>query len=313
MRVIIDGNAMGWAHHSATKLNYAGLQTQAIYGYARMMRDFFNAFPGAPISVLWDGHAQHRFDILPTYKASREANREKDPQAASDHAEYKRAIPVIRAMLELMGVPQLLHPRYEADDLAGLMVNKFPGPHMLVTGDSDWLQLVRNDVVWFDPRKDGKKIALANFHEATGYATPEEYLNGKVLIGDTSDDIPGVPGMGEVGAAAFIAKWRTIQSFLDAVDQGTAVPTKRKSKTAKTPHPEEFIVSPEGRAIIHRGFELMDLRTPRIGNPELLQVRRGQLDEEKLKVLFQRLGFVSILRDWNSWFAPFTNKALATA
>jgi 5'-3' exonuclease len=304
MRIIIDGNAMGWAHHSATKLTYGGIETQAVFGFVKMLREFRYNYPAAPITVLWDGQAKKRFALLPSYKESREQRRQEDTEAQADHNSYKQASAIIQVACRLLGVTQLLHPDYEADDLAGLLCARLPGRKLLVTGDSDWLQLVSSDVTWYDPRRDGKQINISNFHELTGYASPLEHLHGKTLRGDDSDDIPGIQGFGKIETAKFIAKWATLDAFFAAVDAGTYTPATRKGKTAKTPHPEQMLASPEGRAVVARNFALMDLRDPVI-EIESIKVERGNLEPEKVVTLFERLGFVSLLRDFPAFIHPF--------
>ena len=301
---IIDGNSLGWAHHSATKLNYAGFQTQSIFGMAKALREIRTSYPGERIFVLWDGRAKHRFAELETYKGDREKRREEDPEAAKDHAEYKRAVPIIKKAFKLMGVPQLESPDHEADDIAGLLC-KMGGKKRLVTGDTDWLQLVSELVDWYDPRNGGKHISMRTFHEATGYFSPGEHIQGKALIGDTADSIPGVDGVGDTTAAGFLAKWRSVDAFFAAVDSGAHVPAQRKSKVAKTLHPEQVIASPEGRALFARNMRLMDLRTPHSDLQAKMVITPGAPNFDGLQTLLGRLGMVSILRDFNTWVYPF--------
>lgn len=304
MQIYVDGNAMGHAHHNATKLSTGSMQTQAIFGFTRMLRELRTSNPGGTNLILWDGYAKHRFEMLPNYKGDREVALE-DPEKLAHREAYRAQVPVIKKMAELLGVTQVVHPDYEADDLAGLMVSARPGRTRLVTGDSDWLQLIRDDVEWYDPRNGGKLINMGNLAQVTGYFTPDEYLEGKVLIGDNTDSIPGIVGIGPKTAVEFIARWKSVSRFFEAVDKGDYVPASRKSKAAASPHPEQILASPEGREIYRRNMALMDLRTPRIVNPQATEVTKGSFDAAKVETLCARLGFASITRNFAEWVRPF--------
>jgi 5'-3' exonuclease len=306
MLIVIDGNNTGNIHHHATTLTYGGFQTQAIFGFVKALRDFRARMPQAPILVLWDGRAQHRFDVDPEYKANRAEAEVKDPELASTRAAYRMVVPIIHKAIELLGIKQWIHPWMEADDLGGYLWRVTPGKTKVwMTGDTDWLQLVDETSAWVDARADGKgRIDLSNFHKATGYATPAEYIEGKMLIGDASDNIQGFDGIGKRTAPEFIAKWRTVQAFFDAVDTGTYTPATRKSKTAKSPHPEQVLASLEGRQRWAQLRQLMYLRDVQI-NPRDIRVTHSPCDPAKFRTLCDRLGFVSITRDYDNWVAPF--------
>jgi DNA polymerase I len=302
---IVDGNAIANAMHNGTVLTTGPFQTQAIFGMARKMREIKCA-DDASVVVLWDGKPKERFEAFPEYKANREEKERTDPEHAASRAAYRAQVPIIRKMIELMGIVQMVHPHKEADDLAGYLVHRMPGRRIrLYTGDTDWLQLVRSkDIDWYDNRYDGKLITFDTFHQATGFANADEYLEGKVLQGDSTDNIPGVPDMGPKNAAAFIAEHRSLQAFWSKVDDGSYTPKTRKSKTAKTPHPEQVVASPEGRQQLLLNMQLMDLRNPVFDASEVITTR-GRFDAENLRLLFARLGFASITRNFAEWSAPF--------
>lgn len=317
MNVLIDGNAIGHACHRATRLTIPGseFETQAIFGFIKTLRGLRVGLPQAKIVVLWDGYAKHRFEILPDYKGDRARKEASDPAEAKVRSSYRAQVPLIKKAVELLGVRQMQHPDLEADDLAGWLCKytSATAPALLVTGDSDWLQLVSEHVSWLDPRKEGKRITLANFHEATGYHTPVEYLHGKALIGDSTDSIPGVDGIGETTAALLLARFGSIDNFYRQVADGTYTPASRKSKTAKSPHPEQFLASDAGKSIFERNMKLMDLRHPRDPSPSPT-LTPGVLNIDKFTMLCARLGFASITRDIDTWardFAPREAVALA--
>lgn len=302
--ILIDGNSVGYAMHHAALLRAGSLQTQAVYGMIRRLRRLHELYSGANIATLWDGHAQFRYDILPDYKG----NRDDDAKKREVRERYREQRPYIKRALKVLGVRQLTGPDCEADDLAGLMVRgiceREPDPHIvLYTGDSDWYQLLRPGVIWRNPIEEANMVSLANLFEKTGYKTPIAYLQGKALCGDSSDNIPGVGGVSKDKAPEWLARWGSIPNFFKKVDSGEYTPAKRKAANAKTPHPEERLASPEGRAIWWRNLELMQLIKPR--PQKNVEVIRGEPNKQAFIELCEELNFSTILRDVDRFFAPF--------
>lgn len=309
MLQLIDANALGHAYHRATVLTVNGLQVQAIFGFVREMRKLRLASPASDILVLWDGYAQHRFALLPDYKGDRARKEQEDPTEGAVRAAYRAQVPIIKAALHMLGVRQMVHPDLEADDLAGALCAVAKGVRKrLVTGDTDWLQLVDEQTDWYDCRYDGKLITHQTFHQSTGYFTPDQYLQGKALQGDTTDSIPGIPGIAEKTAAVLIATWKGVQPFFNAVDDGSYTPKVRKSKTAVSLHPEQVLASPAGREVFRRNMALMDLRTPAPGMGAGIQMTSGPVNLESFQTLAARLNFASVTRDYAGWMLPFTQQ-----
>jgi DNA polymerase-1 len=223
-RIIVDANSLGYASHCATKLNVAGFETQSIFGMVKSARELKASSPDATLLYLWDGHAQWRYDLYPGYKA----DRDKDPKQALMRANYKKAKPVIQKALQLLGIMQLTVLTAEADDMAGFMVNSLnPEKKIkLVTGDQDWLMLVKDNVTWFDPIRDST-VTIHNFMDFTGYENGRAFLDGKALQGDGSDKIGGVGGIGKGTAPLFLAQFGSVQGFFDRVDSGDYIPKKK--------------------------------------------------------------------------------------
>jgi DNA polymerase I len=299
--IVIDGNAMGHAHHNASKLTTRlesgkEVQTQVIYGYARMLRDLYAKHPGAEIVVLWDGRAKFRYELYPDYKASRKKVLEDDPKKAADRQAYYDQIPLAKRAVTLMGIAQVRNSDLEADDLAGWFCRRTKQRQvLLVTGDRDWWQLITPNVTWLDPRGEGKVVNASSFEQHSGYPTTEQFIQGKALMGDNSDSIAGVGGIGEKGAAKLIAEYGTVEAFFAKCDGGFVPGSKALAGLA----------SPEGRAKFARNLSLMDLARAPDPDRTRTTVEPGAWDEEKLRTLCERLGFMSILRQWDSWITPF--------
>lgn len=300
MLIVIDGNAMGHAHHNSTTLTCGSMQTQAIFGFVRMLNLLASSHPDGDVVVLWDGRAQFRYDLFPEYKANRDVSA--DPKKQAHRQAYREQVPHIKVATKLLGVRQMICENLEADDLAGWMVRKLSPTRrmLLVTGDQDWLQLVNENVTWLDPRGEGKRITHETFQQATGYFTPQEFLQGKALRGDKSDEIPPVGGIGEKGAPVFLAAWRSVENFLAAVDEG---------KVAKMTKAQKNLASPEGRAAFNRNICLMDLRGGPEPDREKLTVFPGSFNEDMFRRYCERFSFLSILKDWDRFIQPFKAKS----
>jgi 5'-3' exonuclease len=335
--ILIDANAIGRASHAATKLTVGTFQTQAIYGFIRTVSALARENPRSPILTLWDGKPDHRFAMLPTYKEKR-TTALVDPEKAADRAAYHAQVPYIKKMIASLGIPQMLNSALEADDLAGYLVPilSATGEVELITGDSDWLCLVNERCSWFDPRKDGQKINHLDFFEKTGYFSPREYIEGKALIGDTTDDIPPAGGIGGKGAPEFMAQFRSMQAFRDQCDAGAFVPTSKAhrqmwkgtsefskeqwaaryvklvgldEKKAKK-HLKDYLEAWPGqsRSNWDRNIKLMDLLDQPKPDPAKTTLTHGELNETVYRTLCERLVFNSIIREWDQNMKPFRDR-----
>lgn len=325
---IIDGNSIGHAAHRATKLTAGGLQTQAVFGFIRTLRDMKVEHPGFTPMVLWDGKAQFRYDIHPLYKS----NRDNDPKKVEERQHYVAQRPYIARCLEHLGVRQMTAMKHEADDMAGYMVanlTKQDGNEVLLsTGDQDWIQLIRKGVTWRDHRDDSKVVTLDNLMDKTGYATPYAFLEGKCLHGDTSDVISGVGGIGETGAPEFLAEFGSVREFWRRCDSGEYVPSKKAhlnlwkgvSRFTKEEWAAQYTGDPEdkkalkkhmdewpgqGRILFGRNLRLMQLLKVQQPAKEDVVVVPGKFDMDKFAEVCEELAFVSILRNLEHFTKPF--------
>lgn len=302
--LLVDGNSIAHANHSMNPLTCGDMQVQAIFDFLKSMRHMLASIPGRPEPiVLWDGRAQWRIDLYPEYKGNRVAvDREQEERRAA----FDRQTPFIEAALRTLGVTQMRSPRLEADDLAGHMARRLSAAGKqvtLVSGDRDWIGLVDENVSWYDPIRD-RSVDAGNLLDKTGYFTPQAYVQGKALQGDNSDNVAGIAGLGEKGAALFLAQWKDVRRFFAEVDAGTYTP-KARGKTAKSLHPEQILASPEGRAIFERNLRLMDLAQSPAPAPGELIVQRGAPNPAGFRQLCQRLAFLSILREERSFLRTF--------
>lgn len=335
--VLIDANSIGRAAHAATKLTVGRFQTQAIYNFLRTMSAVGREYRGWNLLVLWDGRADHRYAIYPDYKGKRK-DALADPEKAADRAAYDAQVPFIKKSLEHLAIPQMTNSALEADDLAGYFVPRLTahGHVQLITGDSDWLQLVNERCSWFDPRNDGKRVTHQDFFQQTGFFSPREYLEGKALIGDTSDSITPAGGIGEKGAPEFMAQFRSMAEFWRQCDAGEFVPRLKAHKRlwqGTSPYTKEgwearFQSDPEwdekelkraqkkhmdawpgqARANWTRNMRLMNLLEQPHPDPTKTTIVQGALNEEAFQTLCDRLVFASIRREYGQFIEPFRER-----
>jgi 5'-3' exonuclease len=274
-------------------------------------------YPEHKVVVLWDGKSQTRRNLFPLYKANREAE-SKSPEQEARRAGYKKQVPKIMDALELLGVRQLLDYTEEADDLAGYIVEKIQAEEIvLITGDGDWKQLVcRPNVIWQDHRTDAI-CNYDNFEAVTGYKNAQAFLEGKALVGDTSDNIPGVGGIGKETAPMILKQHGSVETFLNfwtrKIGEGEKVP-KWVSNFVHNLAPKESTkygkMLPTQEAFA-RNMQLMKLAGYKPNKSNLLN-KVGSYDRQAFRDLCQEFMFNSILAQFNSWIVPFERASKIT-
>lgn len=300
--VVIDGNSLGYYHHNGAKLRAGKVETQAIFGFMRALSDFVTDYPGYMIVVLWDGHAQWRYDLLPPtadhpgYKGGRDD----DPKQAAMRQAYREIRPEIQEACRLLGIRQISCPTAEADDLAALLIEqseKKGCANVLVTGDGDWYQLVSDKTQLYNLRTTDY-IRLDNFKAKTGYVTPRAFVEGKCLMGDGSDKVPGVGMIGEDRAALILAEFGSIAALLRA--------SKTEDMSERPKYLRDFVTNAKGGfQALKRNIALMDLsKTPRPA-PGSIVVDHGTPNVEALRKFCEKYRFESFLMGFEHFVAGF--------
>src|SRR5436189_194557 len=187
--------------------NAQGTPTNAVYIFVTMLRKLLNEHRPEFIAASFDLPGRtFRDDLVADYKANRAAMPD----------ELAQQIPMVHAACEALGVPILTSERYEADDVIGTLAEKAAGAGFevaIVTGDKDFFQLVRNDIKVFNPKEEGTWYDAAGVKEKFGVA-PELVVDVLALMGDTIDNIKGVPGVGDKGAKELIAQYGSLENLL---------------------------------------------------------------------------------------------------
>lgn len=215
--VLIDGNSLiNRAFYAIPTLNNGkGEPVNAVFGFTNMLVKAITEYKPDYIAVAFDLHAPtFRHKLYPEYKAGRR----KMPD------ELRSQIPLLKDMLRLMNVKILEKETFEADDVIGTMSRRYPVKTVILTGDRDSLQLVNDDVeVYLTKRGLSEILAVTkdNIVENFGF-NANQVVDFKALAGDGSDNIPGVPGVGEKTAVDLLQKYSDLDGVYANVEKCTA-------------------------------------------------------------------------------------------
>ncbi|WP_448060213.1 DNA polymerase I [Cellulomonas hominis] len=217
--LLVDGHSMAYRAFFALPVDKfatsTGEPTNAVFGFVSMLANLLRDEAPTHVAVAFDaGRATFRTEEYPEYKGTRDASPEP----------FRGQVPWIKRILETMRVPVLEKPRFEADDILATLSTQAAAAGMQVlvcTGDRDALQLVTADVTVLYPVKGVSELARMTPEsvEARYGVTPARYPDLAALVGETSDNLPGVPGVGPKTAAKWIATYDGLDGIIAAVDQ----------------------------------------------------------------------------------------------
>ena len=271
--LIVDGNSlMHRAYHALPLMDADGVFTNAIYGFLNMLLKVIKEEDVRYIAVCFDEHGPtFRHTAYPDYKAGRSATPD----------ELRQQFRTIRELLTDIGVKWYTLMGWEADDLLGTLSLKAEEDvrPLLLTGDRDALQLVDGKTELMFTRKGISETILftpAKVHEEYGFG-PEQVTDWKGLAGDSSDNIPGIPGVGDKTAVKLLQKYGTLENILANTAQ-----EKGKLREKLETYPDQARMCKE-LATIHRDapvdFKLADCKLPDLKQaiPALKKLRLNAL------------------------------------
>lgn len=301
--MFIDGNSIAHAANAGTVLTVGQTQVQAVYGMVRSLRRLCAVYGERYHPVcLWDG-ASWRKLMYPEYKA----NRDKDDTAAAlalkeQKEKLKSQTRMIEMAINLLGIDQVRAANMEADDLAGILVDRHVARGdkiVLVTADRDWIQLIGPTVTWFDPIND-RKMMPSDLEEKYGVKTTKQFVELKALMGDMGDNISGVGGIGEKGAKEFLQTYESFINFSNKVLLEKTIDPKTLPKKYRD------LIEDENKAIkFNLNIDLMDLRTKKRPAPINLTLTKGAASEDAFRAFCDKLMFRSITQDLDNWLSVF--------
>lgn len=220
--IVIDGNSiMNRAFYALPPLTSSdGKPTNAVFGFCNILFKIISEASPTNMVVAFDvGKPTFRHLMYDGYKATRH----KMPE---DLAEQ---MPMIKDVLKTLGIKVLQKEGIEADDIIGTISKRFECPTIIVTGDRDCLQLVDNSTCVWLTKKGISEIDMLNnenFKEKMGIV-PSQIIDLKAMMGDSSDNIPGIPGIGEKSAYEFLGQYQTVEGLYENVDKLTGAKEKK--------------------------------------------------------------------------------------
>ncbi len=280
---IIDGHALCYRAYYAfirnPLTNSRGQNTSAIFGFARMLFRLIEDQAPDYLAVAFDPpEKSFRFRVYPGYKA----NREKMPD------DLRGQIEEIKRMVELLGIECLEVDDYEADDVLGSMAKQYASNDLevyLVTGDKDAYQLVTDRVKVLANRKG---ISDYEIYDVDGIRaklgiTPEQVIDYMAITGDTSDNIPGVKGIGEKGAQKLIETYGSFEEIYNHIDD---IKGKQKDLLA------------DGKESAELSRELVTIKTDIKLPVKLEDMAFTEVPAEQAVEYFRRHEMESIIREY---------------
>lgn len=277
--VLIDGNSIAYRAFFALPLlnNDKGIHTNAVYGFTMMLLRILEDEKPTHIMVAFDaGKTTFRHKTFSEYKGGRQ----KTPPELSEQ------FPFIREVLDAYRIKRYELENFEADDIIGTLSKQAEEDGYevkVISGDKDLTQLSSDKTTVAITKKGITEIeeyTPAHIKEKYGLS-PNQIIDMKGLMGDTSDNIPGVPGVGEKTAIKLLAEFETLEKLLDSIDQVSGKKLKEKL--------EEF----KNQAIMSKELATITREAP--VTVQLDEFEYDEFDRDKVVRLFKELGFNSLL------------------
>ncbi|MBR7087486.1 MAG: DNA polymerase I, partial [Prevotella sp.] len=256
------------------RINSKGLNTSAVMGFVNTLNEIITKEQPTHIGVAFDHGKTFRNDAFPDYKAQREETPE----------DIRRSVPVIKDLLAAWHIPCLQVDGFEADDVIGTLAmksGKIGVETYMLTPDKDYGQLVRENVFQYRPRHGGgyEKMGPREVCEKYGVENTAQIIDLLALMGDSSDNYPGCPGVGEKTATKLIAEFGSIENLLENSAQ---IQGKMREKIES--HVDDIRMS-KFLATIRTDVPIeLDMTTLLLRDP----------DEEKLRQIFAELEFKTL-------------------
>lgn len=275
---LIDAYALIYRSYYALiknpRINSKGFNTSAVMGFVNTLNEIMTKEQPTHIAVAFDHGKTFRDEAFPQYKAQREETPE----------DIRRSVPVIKDIIAAMNIPALQADGFEADDIIGTLAVKAGGQGVetyMLTPDKDYGQLVRDNVFIYRPRHGGGYEKMGPKEVCAKYAidSPQRVIDLLALMGDSADNFPGCPGVGEKTAAKLIAQFGDVDNMLENTAD---IKGKLREKV-------ESAVDD-----IRMSKFLATIRTDVPIDLDLDSMRLGEPDEQKLREIFNELEFKTL-------------------
>lgn len=279
--VLIDGHSiLNRAFYGVPDLtNAAGLHTNAIYGFLNILFKILDEESPDYLTVAFDVKAPtFRHEMFKEYKGTRKPMPE----------ELREQVPVMKEVLQTMGIRIIEQAGYEADDLLGTIAKRAEAEGIdvsLVSGDRDLLQIATDRIRIRIPKTKGGRTEIENYYaadvEAKYQVNPVQFIDLKALMGDTADNIPGVPKVGEKTATDLMVQFGSLDGIYEHIDEVT-------KKSVK-----ESLIQNKDLAYLSRELATIKLDSPLTYTLE--EARVGNFFNEASYILFKKLEFKNLL------------------
>ena len=277
---LLDAYALAYRAYYAfiksPRINSKGVNTSAVFGFTNTLLEVLQKENPSHIGVVFDPHGPtFRHEMYPEYKANREAMPE----------DMRQAIPLIKQVIGALNIPVVQVDGYEADDIIGTLAHKAADAGFTVfmmTPDKDYAQLVRDRVSVYKPGRSGGDIEIwdaAKVKEKFA-VTPDHIIDLLGLMGDTSDNIPGCPGVGPKSAEKLITDFGSIEGIYEHIDE-----LKGKQR--------ENMVNFRSQIELSKVLATINTQAPVEFDAE--EFKREEPDKDKLTTLFADLEFRNML------------------
>ncbi len=292
--VLIDGNALlHRAYHATPPLTTSkGELVNAVYGFTSMLLRAVNDLKPDFIAVAWDEKGPtFRHQAYTQYKATR------GPTDDGLSGQYKR----VHELSSTLNIPEFSLQGFEADDLIGTLAKQARNLEVIIlTGDRDIMQIIDKHIKILMPKKTLADVGLYGIEEfvAKYGFSPKQLIEYKALCGDASDNIPGVPGIGDVSATKLIHQFENIENIY-------------KSENLKTlpERMQKLLAEGAEDAVMSKKLATLDLKAPI--KLDLAKCRVSDYDHQKAVRLFEELGFKSLINRLPNSHVTLGNRQLA--
>lgn len=264
-----------YAFIKSPRINSKGLNTSAIMGFCNTLNEVLTKEKPTHIAVAFDHGKTFRHDAFPEYKAQREETPE----------DIKLSVPLIKQVLEAMHIPILQVDGFEADDIIGTIATRFGADGIdtfMLTPDKDYGQLIGPNVFMYRPRHGGGYEILGEKEvgEKYGIPTPAQVIDLLALMGDSADNFPGCPGVGEKTAAKLINQFGSIDNMLQHTDEIKGKLREKVENAVEDIKMSKFLAT---------------IRTDVPMQLDLNELKVEQPDETKLRAIFEELEFKTLI------------------
>ena len=264
-----------YAFIKSPRINSKGLNTSAVMGFCNTLNEVLTKEKPTHIGVAFDHGKTFRHDAFPEYKAQREETPE----------DIKLSVPLIKQVLEAMHIPILQVDGFEADDIIGTIATRFGADGIdtfMLTPDKDYGQLIGPNVFMYRPRHGGGYEILGEKEvgEKYGIPTPAQVIDLLALMGDSSDNFPGCPGVGEKTAAKLINQFGSIDNMLQHTDEIKGKLREKVENAVEDIKMSKFLAT---------------IRTDVPMQLDLDELKVEQPDETKLRAIFEELEFKTLI------------------